>query len=244
MQPHPDSDVRFDSHFLGNPDRLLQLLDFLDHDDDRFAEPPAEHGRADVSAILVAVADDQTLQVLVHGEGGDQFRFRPGLEAKMKLLARVHDLFDDFAQLVDLDRKNAAVVVLVTEFAHRALEGAVDRMDAVTQEILEADDEGKPEPARARFVHDFENVDRAAVFLERANLGVAGGVDGEIASAPALDVIGRDRRLDVPIVFRFFGYGSQRMRIINQRGEHASGSLRKCRGKAGARSGLAGGFAN
>ena len=98
---------------------------------------------ADEGAILVAVANDQALRVLVHGERRDQFRFAAGFESEMKLLPGIDDLFDDFAQLIDLDRKNAAIIVAITEFGHRGLEGAVDRFDAMPQQILKANDERK-----------------------------------------------------------------------------------------------------
>ena len=74
------------------------------------------------AAILVAVADDETFGVLVHRKRGDQFRLASGFESKMKLFAGIDDFFDDFAQLIDLDRKNAAILILVTELSDRALE--------------------------------------------------------------------------------------------------------------------------
>ena len=107
---------------------------------------------ADESAVLVAVADDQALRVLVHRQRGDQLRLAARFEAEMKLLAGVDDLFDHFAQLVHLDRENAAIVVAVTEFLDRALEGAVHRFDAMPQQILKANDQRKSEAALARFV--------------------------------------------------------------------------------------------
>ena len=47
VQPHPDADQRLDAHLLGDPQRLLQLLEFLDDDDDRLAEAAAEHARCE-----------------------------------------------------------------------------------------------------------------------------------------------------------------------------------------------------
>ena len=86
-----------------------QLLEFLDHDDDRLAELAAEQRGADEGAILVAVADDQALGILVHRERGDQLRLAAGLEAEMKLRAGVDDLLDHLAELVHLDREDAAI---------------------------------------------------------------------------------------------------------------------------------------
>ncbi len=210
MQSDTDADVGLDSHLSRHADGLLQFLDLLDHDDDRFAEPAPEHGGANVGAVLVAVADDEALHILMHGERGDQLGLRAGFEAEMVFLSGIHDLFDHFAELVDFDWENAAVFVLVTEFAHRALEGAVDGGDAVPEQILEANDEREAEPALTRFLHHFEDIDRSPAFLQRADLGVSGGVDREIAGAPAINIVGRDCRLDIPICFRFFGHGSQR----------------------------------
>ena len=79
---------------------------------------------ANEGAILVAVADDEALGVLVHRECRDQFRLAARFEAEMKFLAGIDDLFDHFAQLVDLDRENAAILVLVTELRDRRLKGA------------------------------------------------------------------------------------------------------------------------
>ena len=64
---------------------------------------------ANEGAILVTVANDQALRILVHGQRGDQFRFAAGFETKMKLLAGIDDFLDHFAQLIDLDRENAAI---------------------------------------------------------------------------------------------------------------------------------------
>ena len=102
--------------------------------------------------ILVAVADDQALGVLVHRERGEQLRLAARFETEMKLRAGIDDLFDDFAQLVHLDRKNAAILVLITELLHSGLKGAVDRLDPVAQQILKPDDQRKTETARTRFV--------------------------------------------------------------------------------------------
>ena len=68
--------------------RLHELLELLDDDDDLLAELAAEQRDSDEGAILVAVADDQALRVLVHRERREQLRFAAGLEAEVKRLAR------------------------------------------------------------------------------------------------------------------------------------------------------------
>src|SRR2546423_2638229 len=141
----------------------------------------------------------------------------------MEFQPGVDDLFDDFAELVHLDREHAAVMVLVTEFLDRFLERAVYRFDAVPEQILESQDERKTEPAIARFVDDFKNVDRAAFFLKRANLSVAGGIDREVTSSPTIHIVSGNGGFDVPVVLHsFVGAASAAERIINQRRAHAS----------------------
>ena len=133
---------------------------------DLLAELAAEQRDADERAVLVAVADDEALGILVHRQRGDQFRLASGFETEMKLLAGIDDFFDDFAQLIDLDRKNAAILILVPELRDRLLKRAVDRFDTVPEQILKSDDERETQTAIARFIYDFQNVDRAAVFLK------------------------------------------------------------------------------
>ncbi len=222
VQAHANADVRLDADFLRSADRLLEFLELLDHDDNGLAELAAEQSDADESAVLVAVADDEALGVLVHRERGDQFRFAAGFESEMKFLAGFDDLFDHFPQLVDLDRKNSAVMVLVTEFRHRVLKRAVDRLDAVTQQVLKPDDEREPEAAIARLVYDFENIDRAAFFLKGAHLDIAGAVDREVAGAPAIDVVSGNGGFNVPLVLHFFGCGRSRR-------AHIQSPLRTCK---------------
>ena len=75
----------------------------------------------------------------------------------------------------------------------------------MAQQILEADNERKPEPAGARFVHHLEEIDRAAGFLERFGDDVAGTVDREIPAAPTVDVVSRDRGFHIPLRSRHRG---------------------------------------
>ena len=77
----------------------------------------------------------------------------------MKLRAGIDDLFDDFAQLIHLDRKDAAILVAIAELLHGGLKGPVDRLDAVAQQVLKPDDERKTEAAPARFVDHLKQVD-------------------------------------------------------------------------------------
>src|SRR4030088_1696291 len=205
VKPNTDADVRFHTNFLGGADRLLQLFEFLDDDNGRLAKLSTKERDADVSFVLVAVADDEALRVFVHGERSDRLRLAPGLETEVKLLPRIDDLLDHLAQLIDLDRKNAAIISSIVELAHGGLKRAVDRFDAMPQQILKANDQRETEPAVARFVHDFEDVDLAAKLLGGLRDHVTPLVDREISAAPAIDIVSRNSCINVPFVLHFFG---------------------------------------
>src|SRR2546430_10577131 len=151
VQTSTNTDVRFDADLVRNANGLLELLQLFGNNDDRLTKFATEKCNANKSRIFVAVADDQALRVLLHRERGNQFRFAACFEAKVKLLACVDDLFDHFAQLIDLDRKNAAIFVPITELRHRRPKNTINRFDAVPQQILKSDYERKPKVSRARF---------------------------------------------------------------------------------------------
>src|SRR5437667_12850658 len=133
MEAHPNSDRWLAAPFLRPPNSLFELLEFLRNNDDRFVKLAAEERNPNKSRILVAVANDQTLRVLMHGKRCNQCRFTARFETKMELLARVDDFFDHFAQLIHLDRENAAILIVITELRHRTLKCAVNRFDPVPQ---------------------------------------------------------------------------------------------------------------
>ena len=162
VKAHANSDVRFHADFLRRANRLLELFEFLGNDDDLLTELATEQRDADERSVFVAIANDQTLGILVHRQRGDQFRFASGFETKMKLLTGIDNFFNDFAQLINLDRKNTAILILVTELRYRLLKCAVYRFDTVTEQILKSDDQRKTQTAVARFIYDFQDVDRAA----------------------------------------------------------------------------------
>ena len=90
-------------------DDLPQFLQFFDDHDDRFAQLDAEHGHFDELRVLVAVADDQAAHLVLQRQAGEQFRFAADFQPEVVGLARVQDFLHDFAQLVDLDGKHAAI---------------------------------------------------------------------------------------------------------------------------------------
>src|SRR5205807_9546382 len=153
IQASTNADVRFDANLVRRANGLLEFFQLFYNDDDRLTKFATEKCDANEGGIFVAVADDQTLRVFVHGQCGNQFRFAARFESKMKLLACVDDFFNYFAQLIDLDRKNAPIFAAITELCHRGLKGAINRFNPVPQQILKPDYQRKPKASSARFVN-------------------------------------------------------------------------------------------
>ncbi len=109
QQAHAQADPRLDPHLRGNLGDLLDLGDLLRDDDHFLAELAADQRGADVVPVLVAVADDQRLGILMDGETGEDLRLRAHFDSVVERPARVEDLLDDFAKLVDLQREHAAI---------------------------------------------------------------------------------------------------------------------------------------
>src|SRR5690625_2561800 len=136
-----NSDQRLDAEFSGNGNDRFDFGNLLDDDKDFFAEFPSAEGEPDIFIVFVTIADDQAFQIVVEGEGDQEFRFATGFDSEIVRFARVENLFDDLAELVDLDRKNSPVNAGVSLLFDRFLKSFVDFGDAVTEEILEADHE-------------------------------------------------------------------------------------------------------
>src|SRR6266481_4785710 len=136
-----NADVRFHADFLCSADRLLKLFEFLGNDDHLLAELAAKQRDADEGRVFVAIANDETFGVLVHRQRSNQFRLASSFETEMKLLTGIDNFFDNFAQLIDLDRKNAAIFIFVAKLRDRILERAINRFDTVAEQILKSDDE-------------------------------------------------------------------------------------------------------
>src|SRR5580704_3635002 len=136
-----NADVRFHADFLCCADRLLKLFELFGNDDHLLAELATKQRDTDERRVFIAIANDETFGVLVHCQRSDQFRLASGFETEVKLLTGIDNFFDNFAQLVDLDRKNAAIYIFVAKLRDRVLESAINRFDPMAEQILKADDE-------------------------------------------------------------------------------------------------------
>jgi len=182
------ADHRLDAGFLGEADDVVEFGELLDDDDDFLAELAAEERETDVVVVLVAVADDEPLRPLVHGEGDHELGLRAGLEAVVEVLAGGDDLVDDLAELVDLDREDAAVAALVALVLDRLVEKLVQLDDAMPEEVLKTDDHRRLQAHAARLVDDIEDPD-AALVGAREKFHEALVIDRDVAGAPALETV-------------------------------------------------------
>ena len=180
--------------FLGNADDIVEFGELFDDDDDLLAEFTAQEREADVVVVLVAVADDQSLRTLVHGEGDHQLGLRTGLEAIIEVLAGGHDFVDHLAKLVNLDREDAAVVALVALILDRLGEQLVQLDDAMPEEVLEPDDHRGLEPHANSLMNDVEHPDPPAVD-QGLDVHKPFVVDRDMSGTPAFETV------------VFFGFG-------------------------------------
>ena len=142
----------------------------------------------------------------MQGERGKQFRLAANLEAGLVRFARDQDFLHHLAELVDLDRKNAAITPPVLVLRDRLGEGGVDRLHAVPEDVLKADQQRSAEVAFAGFVDDIRQANGcAAVVGARPSHHPALFVDVKIAKAPAVDVVRPLGFLDGPVVRCWIG---------------------------------------
>ena len=176
----------------------LQLLHLLNHHNHFLPQLDAHERHADEKRVLVAVANNQAARLVLQRQPGEQLRLAPDFQAELVRLARVQNFLHHFAQLVDFDWKNAAVRVLIIELGDGGGEGLVDRLDAVAQNILEADQHRKLQAPPLGLLDHVRQIHHRAIFAQGHGDDVPGLIDVEVLRAPTIDVVKSARRLDVP----------------------------------------------
>ena len=113
--------LRRHAHLVGNTQQHIELTFLLDDDEHLVAELLAHEGEAHELLVLVAVADDHVIRRFAEREHGLQLRLAAALDADAVRRAELHDLLDDVALLIDLDRVHEGVRSLVLELLYRAI---------------------------------------------------------------------------------------------------------------------------
>ena len=198
QQARADADERLDAELPGERDDLAQLLELLDDHDDLLVQLGAEQRHANETGVLVAVADDQAAELALQGQAGEQLRLAAHLQAEIERLARVQDLFHHLAQLVDLDREDAAILALVIELGDRVAERQVDGLHPMAQDVLESNQQRKLQPAPLGLLDHIRQVHRRAGVAQRLGHDVPGFVDVKVFRPPAMNVVQITSGLDVP----------------------------------------------
>ncbi len=181
------------------PQHQPQLVEVLDHRDDRAAELGREDHGFDVAVVLEAVADDHALRrILGHGHDREQLGLRAGFQAEAEFLAVAVHLFDDEALLVHFDRVHRDVAVLVIVLGDGLRERLVQTRQAVMQDVREAHHDRRGEIARLQSLDHFEQVDLAFGRAIGPHHDVPGQVDAEVRLAPRSDLVQVERVLGVP----------------------------------------------
>ena len=155
------ADLRPHADLLGVLQDQLELGVLLDHRDDVAADLLGQHRHLDELGVLEPVADDRRV-VGGHGGHGQQLGLGPGLEAEPVLAPEVHHFLHDLALLVDLDRVDADVAALVLVLGDGVLERRVDLAEAMLEDVGEAHEDRRAQPAQLQPVDQLLEVDRAA----------------------------------------------------------------------------------
>ncbi len=195
------AETRLDAVALAVLGDEQQLGEALDDGDDVAAELPRQHRALDVLVVLEAVADDGALALAARqGERREQLGLAAHLEAEAEAGAVAVDLVDDVALLVDLDGKDGVVAAAVAVLADGVLEGLVDLLQAVLEQVGEAQQQRRREAAGVQAVHDLEQVGLRARVLARAHGDVPALVDAEVALAPVVDAVEEAGGVERPLV--------------------------------------------
>src|SRR4029077_3212670 len=121
------------------------------------------------------------------GQTGEDLRLGSDLQTVVERPAGIEDLFHDFAKLIDLDRKHAAIRTPIAVLGDRTVERAVEDFDAVAQQILKSNQDRSPEIERLRLAKGVDDRNGDPVFLKRCDRQITAGVDAEVSGPPAID---------------------------------------------------------
>ena len=166
-------------HFIG-------LLD----DDHRLASQAARQDRGfDIATIFVAIADQQRFWIFQERKGDQQFGFAASLQAEVPTPAGFDQLLDDMALLVAFDRKHPLVAAAVAVLGDGPLEGGMQALQPVFEDVIEADQQRQGEIAPLQLLHQVHQIQGAAPIAAGLDHHMAAAANGEIGVPPAVETI-------------------------------------------------------
>ena len=181
---------------LGNDGQLRQLLDDEEH---ALAHLLCQQRQLDEVLVLVAVADDEAVAVHVGGEDGMQLGLGAGFEAQVIAFAVADNLLHDGAHLVHLDGEDDEVLALVFVLFASLAEAFVGLLNAIVEDVGEAQQHRRRHMACGQLVDDLLQVDLHAVLLGR-DIDMSLFVDAKVIDSPSLDVVEFLRVLNAPLL--------------------------------------------
>ncbi len=199
----PHAELRPHAVVLRMLQKQVNFLEVFDDRNDRAAELGREDYGLDVAVVLEAVADDDAIRrILGDRHDGEQLGLRSDLETEAELLAVAINFLDHEALLVDLDRKNRRIAVLVIVFHDRGVECIRQMAQAMREDVGKSNHDRRVQIARLESLDDVVEIDLVRCVHTWADDHVAITIDREIALAPGLDLIQVQRVLDLPNLVR------------------------------------------
>src|SRR5690606_16485506 len=197
---HAYADARADLILLRVTQHERELLEVLDHRDDRAAELRREDDRLDIAVVLESVADDHAVgRAFRHRHHREQLGLRSGLKTEAVFLTVAVHLFHDEALLIHFDGEDGAIAILVVVFLYRAGERFVQTAEAMPQDVGEAHDDRCRQIARVQTLDDFEQIDLRVRLCIGTHDDVPSLIDAEVPLAPFGHLVEIERIFDAPL---------------------------------------------
>ena len=191
--------VGFHVQLLGGAGNDFQLVELLHNDEYALAHLLCEQRQLNVALVFVSVADDERVALALYGYHGVELGLRAGLQSEVELASVGDNLLHHGLHLVHLDGIDYEVLALVVVLLgglHEALRGL---LDAVVENVGEAQQHRRGDVAQRKLVHDLAQVNLGCV-LAGGNKHVSLFVDAEVGGAPAIDVVEFSRVFSCPFL--------------------------------------------
>ena len=129
---------------------------------------------------------------------GVQLGLRTHLEPEIIGLARIKNLFNHLAQLIDLDGEDSPVAALELKLGDGIPEGVVQVGHPVAQNVLETDEQRKFQIPLTGLLDDVRNLDGSPFVAQRSDHHVSSLVHIEVTGPPSVDIVEGTCSGDVP----------------------------------------------
>jgi hypothetical protein len=153
-----------------------------------FTELLSQHGELDVALVLISVADDERVTLALHGDDGVELRLGTGFKTEIELASVRDDLVDDRLHLVDFDGINDIALPLEIVLFLCLLVALSHLLNAIVENIGEAEQHRRGDIAQGKLVHDITQIDLRVV-LARRDIDITLLVYSEIRSTPTINIV-------------------------------------------------------